>query len=752
MPKRRCDEPTCLYPFAGTTKANHRAEYHSLGHGFNYLGTVVRVHRRGDGKIPCPCGDESHARYSFKKLTALNKQLPHPGPEASEWSDHPLDTTANPPPPPPSSSPIPASPHIEHAASFSSHDPQRSSQQHSPAEATLSPPPNLPGFALETPQGSDMSQEGSEGVPRIDDNVERLDLGTGVEIEVNEDIEMRDGVGELVEDGDSTGDEGSSEEEELSDDDAQQTDDSMAIDGVPRQDATNSLARFNTLVEPAYRLVVCMECAIPVRMDDMHTHQKTKHFKNLHLPQELKLPSRAEFRSLAVALDADKPIAVPIGPIPRIRGVQIVQGLKCAILGCVGAVFGVSQGKSRPLQRHQLRDHPEVAIADRRSVAVSCHPLSSSRKDRRFIEVLSSTNSSSRSQHHIEEAAYSCSLLEHEQVFTVASNDREKNAVFAQSRWDEVLDGVNLTSLMATISSSKRDAFLSFKRLKAMTREYYKEVTERLPMLPVLTRRYLLSSSSSNLKYQPFRRPQDLKTIIEDSDRTAQFIAFLIVHINSPVDSFPIPLHPEVKAHLQTLSHILLNESTPDSELGNAIHEAVWLILSRPSDQYIQNELMCPFTRFIIAATLNESGTFVRAKVITPVMAQAQWCFRATAAEEVIRLQSAYNGDSLLAYKNHVERYVTDGHPVLFTTLRQNMNFLRALASRQQGLARFNWNIERTVISIDGFPIAVSSYIRGVHDTVNNVTSQIDHLFRGCPYLYYTSITGLVPLHPYWPR
>ncbi|KAF8830860.1 hypothetical protein HHX47_DHR2000766 [Lentinula edodes] len=724
--RRRCDEPTCAYPFAGTTKANHRAEYHSGGHGFVYLGTLVRVHRRSDGKIPCPCGLESHARYSFKKLTALNKQLPHPGPEASEWSDHPLNSRANPSPAPPSSSPIPTSPYVEHITSSSSHEPQRTSQQHSPGQDTLSPPPNSSGSALETRQGSDMAEEGSEGVHHVDDNVEGLDLGCRAGIEVHEDVEMRDRVGELVEDGDSTGDEGLSEEGEPSDEEAQQTDDSMAIDCVSRQDAINSLARFNTLVEPAYHLVVCTECAIPVRMDDMYTHQKTKHFQSFHLPPELKLPSRAQFRSLVVALDADKPVDVPGGPIPRIQGVQIVQGLKCAISDCVGAVFGVSQGKSRPLQRHQLRDHPEVAIADRRSFVVPSHPLSNSRKDRRFVEVFPTTSSTAPCLQHIVKAADSCNLLEHEQVFTVASNEREKNAVFAQSRWDEVLNGVNLSLLMATISSSKRDAFPSFKRLKLIAREYYKEVTERLPTLPVLTR--------SDLKHQPFRRPQDMKTVLEDSDRTAQFLAFLIVHINTPVDHFPIPLHPEVTAHLESLSVNLSNESTPDSDLGNAIHEAVWLILSKPSTQYIQNELMCPFTRFIIAATLNDSGTFVRAKVITPVMAQAQWCFRATAAEEVIRLQSAYNGDSLLAYKTHVERYLTDGHPVLFTTLRQNMNFLRALASRQQGLARFSWNIERTVISIDGFPIAVSSYISGVHNTVKNVTTQIDHLFRGCPY------------------
>ncbi|KAJ3902952.1 hypothetical protein F5879DRAFT_990565 [Lentinula edodes] len=90
---RRCDEPTCLYPFTGTTKSKHKAEFYSHGHGFQ--GALVRVHRRSDGMIPYPCGLEEHARYSFEKLTNLTKQNPHPGPDASEWADHPVEELRN---------------------------------------------------------------------------------------------------------------------------------------------------------------------------------------------------------------------------------------------------------------------------------------------------------------------------------------------------------------------------------------------------------------------------------------------------------------------------------------------------------------------------------------------------------------------------------------------------------------------------------------------------------------------------------
>ncbi|KAJ3913745.1 hypothetical protein F5877DRAFT_71296 [Lentinula edodes] len=91
--RQRCDEPTCLYPFTGTTKSKHKAEFYSHGHGFQ--GALVRVHRRSDGMIPYPCGLEEHARYSFEKLTNLTKQNPHPGPDASEWADHPVEELRN---------------------------------------------------------------------------------------------------------------------------------------------------------------------------------------------------------------------------------------------------------------------------------------------------------------------------------------------------------------------------------------------------------------------------------------------------------------------------------------------------------------------------------------------------------------------------------------------------------------------------------------------------------------------------------
>ncbi|KAJ4465316.1 hypothetical protein C8J55DRAFT_493569 [Lentinula edodes] len=552
----RCDVSTCLYPFTGMTKATHKAEYHSGGHGFMYQGSLVRVHRRNDGKIPCPCGREDHARYSFKKLTALNRQDPHPVSEASEWADHLPDVKPSQPSSPSPYPPNPTDPSPETNDDISQQNGQNLMQDlqssHSPISSAPQSPPHFPSPGEAFPRSPNPAPAAPPTL-HIDDNLttsalsgglagdsgdtkdlnEEIDVG--IEVEGVPDVGSTGDTAEFDNGGNSTDDEQSSSEGGDPSDDEDQQGDDMDVDHAPvslsAPEILSSLSRFNILVEPVYHLVVCTECAIPVRLEHMYTHQKTKHFKGLTLPPELCLPSRSELTVLLATLGADQPLEVPAGPIPRIQGVQVVQGLKCTISGCVGEVFGAVEGRSRNLRVHQLQVHPQVALADRRSIHVQCHPLSANRKDRRFIEITPTSISTSTSFRFIEKAAETCNLLEHSEVFTLASNEREKNAVFAQSRWDEVLDGVHLTSLMATISTPKRDAFVSFKRLKLIARGYYKEVTERLPTLPVLTRRYLLSSSTSNLKHQPFRRPQDMKTIIEDSDRTSQFIAFLIVHI-----------------------------------------------------------------------------------------------------------------------------------------------------------------------------------------------------------------------------
>ncbi|KAJ3898894.1 hypothetical protein F5879DRAFT_994308 [Lentinula edodes] len=319
---------------------------------------------------------ESHARYSFEKLTALNKQTPHPGHKASEWADHPVDVNTGHQPHQRSSPPNTTIPDHAHAMESLTRDA-------SIGQDAFLPAPNPHHLHLDKP-----------------DNAGMVDIDEGSE-EPAKNLGGRKGGG-LDAECDSMNDEGLSDEEGgLSEDEAgQHPHDPMVVDSLPTsalspQQALYALARFNTLVEPIH-------------------HLKARHFKPEH-----RLPKNTEFPSLFTAVDADELVPVPVGPIPRIRGIKIIQGLKCAVAECFGTVFGLTEGKSRSLRRYQLQEHPRVAIADRCSIQVICQPTL------------------------IEKAAASCNLLKH-----------------GKSRWVEVLEGVNLVSLMATVSTAKCEAFV----------------------------------------------------------------------------------------------------------------------------------------------------------------------------------------------------------------------------------------------------------------------------------------------------
>ncbi|KAJ3791865.1 hypothetical protein GGU11DRAFT_750928 [Lentinula aff. detonsa] len=214
------------------------------------------------------------------------------------------------------------------------------------------------------------------------------------------------------------------------------------------EEATTFLARFNIIVDPVYQITICTECAVPVPFAHIHTHQWTKHFVNLSLPLECKLPKKQEILLHLSLLGADQPRNIPYEQITPIRGVETIQGYKCTVAHC-----GFIYGSHRSLRRHQDEEHFTARKGLRNSIRVPCQPLSKFRNARRYVEVSLQDLTVSPAMLEVERAAAACKLLEHSDTFTVASNAREKSAVFAQSRWDELLDGVDVAKLSHTIST-----------------------------------------------------------------------------------------------------------------------------------------------------------------------------------------------------------------------------------------------------------------------------------------------------------
>ncbi|KAJ3900070.1 hypothetical protein F5879DRAFT_993203 [Lentinula edodes] len=105
-------------------------------------------------------------------------------------------------------------------------------------------------------------------------------------------------------------------------------------------------------------------------------------------------------------------------------------------------------------------------------------------------------------------------------------------------------------------------------------------------------------------------------------------------------------------------------------------------------------------------------------------------------------------------YEKEIRPFLTDGQNTIFTTLRQHQKFFTTLALSQPRLSRFNWNIEKTILTFDGFPIPTHLFIEGIHQTIVSVEKKIETLFRGCLYddvlLHIDNALDPTPSIPKW--
>ncbi|KAJ8085325.1 hypothetical protein PM082_004121 [Marasmius tenuissimus] len=757
MPKAfHCKASDCPYPKDGSAQASHNARYHSSHHELPYNDSKVPIDRDPETQLlPCPCGSPLHACYSYKRLYDLCHLDPHPAPDVNPLPEKPRmasGTLASQLPVPTTSNEHPVIPMIldnfVSSAGLNSsfdtfhYDGQPSSSLQAagsmPCLNTISGDERIkisfpPAVNVDTVMNLDTTLEGDENfvsfgasgnenfVPPSDSGDVNLPRRSGIMIEDVDDAEDENvgvGRGEREASGDEEGYYSGEEDDILEEDTAMDLYEDILTEQA-KERAMSALHACGIHVEPVYHLTICIKCKTPVSFVSIHSHLKNKHPISRCAPKELRLPSVSTIRRHLQVLGATSPLKLPDGPIRPLQGVKTIKGFKCTTRGC-----GVTS--------HWRNEHKRVPASECSRVGVDCQPSRGFRNVLTYVEVHSVVSVTSSAHDQMQKFADDLDLLNPSEVFNVSENSRDKNPVFAQTKWDEELEGVHMGRLMSSALAADVDREPELERLRLALRGYYEDAVEVLPSLPILTRRYLRSSNpESDLKDQPFRRPQERGTILKDSDCIARFLSFLIRTGRDPVNNFSVVLHPETCQLLDALVKKLEDSSSDEEELKILIRDVVWKILSTPSDEYRRNELMCPFARFLIAVHIRDSrGTFVKPQLVSPTIARAQWCFRATAALELIRIRDEYNGDVQRAYDERVKVFLTEKHTVLFTTLRQHMKYFSALAYRQQGLARFNFNPKKTVVDMNGFPIRIADVLSGVKDSLDSVRQGMKRVFR----------------------
>lgn len=406
------------------------------------------------------------------------------------------------------------------------------------------------------------------------------------------------------------------------------------------QEARARLLPFNIYVNPTYLLTICISCKKCIPNPYMASHQIIHH-NSSSSSKGSKNPTKKQLIDLLKRAGASAPKPVPHTAIPAFDLLKCHESaFKCTVPSCAIIKKGHKQ-----IVKHANEYHPDLSRIYRTSTPVTAQEISTKANERRLVEVIPSSQQPepSAAARLIQAAAKKCNLQHHDDVYTATEVAQEKSLVFQVTQWDTLIHGVSTSALIHSASSLAHAAFPGLGRLKPITETYYAETLPLIIALPTLTRRLILSDKHPNIENSPFSRPQEMGTVYKDAHYVARFLGFLVLNRHNPIENYPVHLHPALSAQLDVLLRDLRDPSIPDQALQDVVHATLWMTLSLHSDQFIEDETQCLFTRFLIASNLRESGGFVRACTITPPMAQAQWCFRATAANQIRKLSQTLN-------------------------------------------------------------------------------------------------------------
>lgn len=263
--------------------------------------------------------------------------------------------------------------------------------------------------------------------------------------------------------------------------------------GQDEEETRRWLLSLGILVDRLYNVIVCLECGGIALYNEIISHKRDSHFSNsvVTLP-ETRLPSPERILAAISSLGGDtpKPPNPADGPIAPIPGVEIQrEGRRCTLTGCSKRVFP----DQRRLREHQLAEHPTVPVSKRTKEIVLCQALSLYCKESRiFIEVLEPEVIVSDEFVQFKEAAERVGLFAPDELYVKAEHESEKGPVLSQTRWDELLIGVEFRTLRRTAHFeflSKQD---DFTLLYPAVKRYFADIVPKISRLPVLTRRYVL--------------------------------------------------------------------------------------------------------------------------------------------------------------------------------------------------------------------------------------------------------------------
>jgi hypothetical protein len=384
-------------------------------------------------KFPCPCGLPAHARYSSTKIHFLCRSIPHPtDPDAQPDSD---DETPN---------------QVQHDLDVMDIDLRRQPPSPHPPSPL---PDDIPLNDASHPDKIEYCDDGSEVSPTFEDG------------------ESDGGI-----DGDESNDVGYASAD--------------AVDSAVIDSARKRLRAIGIDVEPEYGLTICIDCSKSIHYAHIHGHRKSQHCytKDHHRA----LGSKDAILELLVSLNAHRQRTLPSTPIPPIRTLALLTAYRCGVPNCTETNIFASK---KLVSEHCMKFHPTVAARRRPCIPVPAQKLGYLRGVQRYIEVLPVEQSPlTDNLSDIFRQYQDLSVGVKSTDFQPANNVRARSEFLCKTRWDTVLEGVELSTLRGMVAIPDQHSEQSLCRLRSLVRAYYHEIASGLTStLPTLVLRYIHS-------------------------------------------------------------------------------------------------------------------------------------------------------------------------------------------------------------------------------------------------------------------
>ncbi|KAE9390412.1 hypothetical protein BT96DRAFT_1002315 [Gymnopus androsaceus JB14] len=763
----RCIIAGCAYPTASTKSSHPRAYHYSTT--VTYKGIRITVERI-DCVLICPCGNSAHNRRHVDSFKKIFDDHPNHTPNLdldSKYDDPHLDLyvdprSGNPSNPPTSAS---ASSNLDVASSSNAQASTSAIQGSSSATSHVDTKPidSLSSALIAEPCpmdvdqhdcGDEMIEEGEQEEwddgemqesGELPEKESRMDVDEPEEIP--EDVHMRISTPALsdipLEDPPSEDDEGNFDPVISEDVDwnepptttppnpSEEDKQSLINRFAPLPDEANEeLARSFLLghkiaVDPIQRWSICLECRLPVNWATIHSHRHHEHHSRFSRIARtagafVEFPSEEAIVERLLTLRAHQPLPYTTEPIALVDGLDVKTCFKCLFPGC-DKIY-VSQ---RSFNNHWRLSPSHTGRRTKASVKV--HPLGGMMFSKQYAEITDPPTDyeSDKAFAQIMAQSKESGIGDPSTTGGPAQKASAMSDIYNEFKWNEIIEGANFEDVRRSALLPDPSAEPVYHRIVKGAYDYYWSVIPQLENLGVTVRRWIRSLREGDIRSVPFRRLQEHGSMDINSNYLGTFLVFLLRNIDKPIPHFPINLHPDAHTALLALkSCVQVARTIPEDvkckeRLSIAIHDAVWTFLSNPSREFLAN---------------HEYGTLGPITQVTPRISRIQWCFRATGCNVIIRRKGEFDDQDFKTYQELVQDYLTDGPNTAFTTMRETKNRFDSVVASMPMIARFSWDYDYKVISMDGSPIPVQTLLNSWQSCLVKLSTSVHKLFRGFAY------------------